>query len=146
YYELVTGELDKAVQAHQQVIETYPRHVADYINLGSLFGNQARYERAVEVTKQGLRLQPDSSGGYGNLAYFALALQHFDEARQVLYDAEARKLDDFTFHDARYALAFVDSDAAAMAEQQQWFSGKTEVEHFGLSLASATEAYGGHLS
>jgi hypothetical protein len=31
-----------------------------------------------------------------------------------------------------------------MAEQQQWFAGKPE-ENFGLSLASDTEAYAGHL-
>ena len=31
-----------------------------------------------------------------------------------------------------------------MVEQQQWFAGKPE-EHFGLSLASDTEAYAGHL-
>ncbi|MGA2647455.1 MAG: hypothetical protein ABSF15_22350 [Candidatus Sulfotelmatobacter sp.] len=32
-----------------------------------------------------------------------------------------------------------------MAEQQQWFAGKPEYENFGLSLASDTEAYVGHL-
>ena len=33
-----------------------------------------------------------------------------------------------------------------MAEQQQWFADKPEYENFGLSLASDTEAYAGHLS
>ena len=32
-----------------------------------------------------------------------------------------------------------------MAEQQQWFAGEPEFENFGLSLASDTEAYAGHL-
>jgi eukaryotic-like serine/threonine-protein kinase len=32
-----------------------------------------------------------------------------------------------------------------MAEQQQWFAGKPEHENFGISLASDTEAYAGHL-
>jgi eukaryotic-like serine/threonine-protein kinase len=32
-----------------------------------------------------------------------------------------------------------------MAEQQQWFAGSPDTEHFGLSLASDTEAYVGHL-
>jgi tetratricopeptide (TPR) repeat protein len=41
-------------------------------------------------------------------------------------------------------LAFFSSDSSAMAEQQQWFAGKPE-ETFGLSLASDTEAYAGHL-
>jgi len=32
-----------------------------------------------------------------------------------------------------------------MAEQQQWFAGQDEIENEGLSLASDTEAYDGHL-
>jgi eukaryotic-like serine/threonine-protein kinase len=49
-----------------------------------------------------------------------------------------------SFDLALYALAFLGADSAAMAEQQQWFAGKPE-ENMGLSLASFTEAYGGHL-
>ena len=83
---------------------------------------------------------------YENLANYALALQRFDEARQIIHEAQARKLDDFLFHNALYALAFLGADSAAMAEQQQWFAGKPEYENFGLALASDTEAYGGHLA
>jgi tetratricopeptide (TPR) repeat protein len=81
---------------------------------------------------------------YGNLANYALALHRFDEARQSIHDAQARKLDDLVLHSALYALAFLGADSAAMAEQQQWFAGKPE-ENSGLALASDTEAYGGHL-
>jgi tetratricopeptide (TPR) repeat protein len=45
---------------------------------------------------------------------------------------------------AKYALAFLRADSQAMAEQDQWFAGKPE-ENGGLSLASDTEAYAGHL-
>ena len=31
---------------------------------------------------------------YGNLADYNLALQRFDEARQIIHEAQARKLDD----------------------------------------------------
>jgi hypothetical protein len=72
-------------------------------------------------------------------------LQRFEEARQVIHEVQARKLDDFVVHNALYALAFLGSDSAAMAEQQQWFAGDPE-ENFGLALASDTEAYGGHLA
>ncbi len=71
-------------------------------------------------------------------------MQRFDETRQIIHEAQARKLDDFILHIDLYALAFLGSDSAAMAEQQQWFAGKPE-ENFGLALASDTEAYAGHL-
>jgi tetratricopeptide (TPR) repeat protein len=71
-------------------------------------------------------------------------LQRFDGARQVIREAQARKLDNVILHNALYALAFLGADSAAMAEQQQWYAGKSE-ENFGLALASDTEAHGGHL-
>ena len=72
------------------------------------------------------------------------ALQRFGEARQIIRDAQARKLDNAILHNALYALAFLGSDFAAMAEQQQWFAGKPE-ESWGLALASDTDGYFGHL-
>jgi len=112
--------------------------------LGLVYSDLGQYEKAAEVTRQVLRLAPDRVAGYGNLANCTLALQRFDETRQVIHEAQARKLDNFVLHNALYGLAFVGSDSAAMAEQQQSFSGKPE-ENFGLALASDTEAYAGHV-
>jgi len=145
YYEQVTGELDKAAQTSQEAIESYPRDWAAYGNLGVVFSNRGQYEKAVEVTMQALRLAPDRSADYANLANYTFALQRFEEARQLIHEAQARKLDDFVLHNALYALAFLGSDPAAMGEQQQWFAGRPE-ENLGLALASDTEAYGGHLA
>ena len=44
---------------------------------------------------------------YDNLANYALALQRFDETRQIIHEAQARKLDDLILHIALYALAFI---------------------------------------
>jgi serine/threonine protein kinase/tetratricopeptide (TPR) repeat protein len=144
YYSNVTGEQDKAVQTFQETIESYPRVPGAYTNLGTVYGAQGLYEKAAEVTRQSLRLAPDSAGSYDNLANFTLALQRFDETRQSIHEAQARKLDDFILHNALYALAFLGTDSAAMVEQQEWFVGKPE-EKFGLALASDTEAYAGHV-
>jgi serine/threonine protein kinase/tetratricopeptide (TPR) repeat protein len=145
YYQNVTGELDKAAQTYQETIESYPRRAAAYGNLGLVYGAQGQYEKAAEITRQALRLAPDLVSHYGNLANCTLALQRFDETRQSSHEAQARKLDSFILHSALYALAFLGSDSAAMAEQQQWFAGKPDYENWGLALASDTEAYVGHV-
>jgi eukaryotic-like serine/threonine-protein kinase len=145
YYQNVTGELDKAAQAYQELIESYPRDYGAYSNLGVIFAPLGQYEKAVETTKQAARLAPDAVEIYENLANYNLALQHFDETRQLLRDLQARKMGDFAMHSTSYALAFLDGDAAAMAEQQRWLVGKPEYETYGLALASDTEAYMGHL-
>jgi hypothetical protein len=82
---------------------------------------------------------------HANLGNTFFALQRFDEARQTIHQALARKLESFVMHNALYALAFLKSDSQAMAEQQGWFSARPTVEHYGVSLASDTEAYAGHL-
>ena len=145
YYRNVTGELDKAAQTYEEEIESYPRESLAYNRLGLVFSTQGQYEKALEITRQGLRLAPDQVYFYANVANWALALQRFDEVRQVIHEAQARKQDNAIFHNALYALAFLGEDSTAMAEQQQWLASKPDYENWGLALASDTEAYGGHL-
>jgi serine/threonine protein kinase/tetratricopeptide (TPR) repeat protein len=145
YYQNVTGELEKAAEAYQQVIESYPRDYGAYSNLGVIFAPLGQYEKAAQTTKQAALLAPDAVEIYENLANYNLAMQRFDETRQLLRQLQSRKMDDFAMHSTSYALAFLDADAAAMAEQQRWLIGKPDYETFGLALASDTEAYVGHL-
>jgi len=145
YYQSVTGELDKATETHQQEIASYPRLATGYTNLGIVYASQGQYEKAAEMSRQAVQVAPDSVADYLNLANYAMALQRFDEARQSIHEVQARKLEAYVFHVQLYGLAFLGADSGAMAEQQQWFAGKPE-ENFGLSLASDTEAYGGHLN
>jgi eukaryotic-like serine/threonine-protein kinase len=145
YYSYGTGELDKAAQTFQEEMEIYPREDAAYVNLGLVYAAQGQYEKATEITRQVARFAPDAVSEYENLANYALALQRYDETRQVIDQAKARKVDDFILHNASYALAFVGADSAAMADQQRWFASKAEFENVGLALESDTEAYRGHL-
>jgi len=147
YYLSVTGELDKAAQTCQQQIESYPRDKGPHFDLSGVFASQGLYEKSRDAILESLRLAPDDPGPgpYVNLVNILLALQHFDEARQMIRQAQARKIDEYLLHSALYGLAFLGADSMAMTEQQQWFVGKPEYENFGLSLASDTEAYSGHL-
>ena len=145
YYSSVTGELDKGAQANQERIDNYPRDYAAYGDLGLVLAEQGQYEKAAEVARQGVRLAPDYVGLYDNLANYALALQRFDEARQTIQQAQARKLDNAILHSNLYALAFLGKDSGAMAEQQKWFLGEPNYENWGLALASDTEAYAGRV-
>jgi hypothetical protein len=132
--------LDKAAQAIQENIARYPRSCEAHSRLANVIAMQGQYEQAAENMRQCLPYV----FAYGNLANYSLALQRFDEARQVVREAQARKLDNVVIDIAVYALALLSSDPAAMAEQQQRFTGKPE-ENVGLALASDSEAYVGHL-
>jgi tetratricopeptide (TPR) repeat protein len=144
YYANVTDGVDKAEQTFLEGIQTYPRERGAHLGLAEVYLVQGQYEKASEAYRESLRLDPDIEAPYVDLAMNLLALQRFDEAQQIVQQAETRKLDNELVHEALYAVAFLRSDSQAMAEQQQWFTG-TPAENFGLSLASDTEAFAGHL-
>jgi DNA-binding winged helix-turn-helix (wHTH) protein/tetratricopeptide (TPR) repeat protein len=145
YYLIVTGELDKAAQTYQDEIASYPRDAVAYGHLSVVFNQLGQYEKSAEITRQALRIAPNEEVWYENLANCLISLQRLDEARQIIREAQTRKLDNAGLRNALYDLAFLAGDPAAMAEHQQWFTGKPE-ESFGLALASDTEAYVGHVS
>jgi len=143
YYLNVTGELDKAAEAYERWSSLYSRNKAPISTLGIVYALQGQYEKASETTRLALGVGP-SYGSYANLALYNLALQRFDDAQHFIDEAHGKKMDGLEIRSGIYALAFLRSDSAAMAEQQKWFTGKPE-ENYGLSLASDTEAYRGHL-
>ena len=145
YYFLATGELDKAVLANQQRVDTYPRDYDGYSTLGDAYSYLGQYQKAAEIQRKALPLAPPRGNIYNSLVRDTIALQHFDEAMQILRAEQARKLDHGYLHTLLYALGFLHSDQKAMEAQQQWFEGRSE-ENIGLALVSCTEAYGGHLS
>ncbi|HXY10251.1 MAG TPA: protein kinase [Terriglobales bacterium] len=144
YYSNVTGQQEKAAQTYEEAIQTYPRDYRLQLDLGNVYTSLGQWGKARAAYMESLRLAPDHAGASSDLANSLLALQRFDEARQILHQAEARKRDVYIHHNALYALGFLATDFLAMEEQRQWFASKPE-ENFGLSLASDTEAYVGHL-
>jgi tetratricopeptide (TPR) repeat protein len=142
YYLYVTGELEKAAQMLQEEIESYPRSNA-YFRLGWVYSWQGQFEKARDAYRQYTRLHPEVVTAHHSLSL--IALQQFDLARQVAHETQARMLDNSILHGVLYMLAFLGADSPAMAEEQQWFAGHPDRENVGLSLASDTEAYAGHL-
>jgi eukaryotic-like serine/threonine-protein kinase len=143
YYQTVTGEQEKAVATFQEYIENYPQISIAYFDLGIVYGVLGQYDKAFEVTRQAQRLSPDRVRVYVNLITWAMALQRFDDARQIIHDWQARTQDKVSFYDILYALAFLKSDTAAMAQQLQQLAGQHDYERY--VYAADTEGYGGHL-
>jgi tetratricopeptide (TPR) repeat protein/predicted Ser/Thr protein kinase len=140
YYRTVTGELEKAVRTFEELLSSYPRAPGSN-SLGIAYGALGQYAKAIEAIRRGQPTAPY----YGNLGNYLLASQRLDEAGRILREAQAQKFDGYLFHNALYALSFLGSNSAAMSEEQQWFTARPDVENFGLSLASDTEAYAGRL-
>ncbi len=146
YYRNVTGELEKAADAYQQMADSYPRGSSSYNNVGLVSAQLGRYEKAAEWTRKALLLDPDVPRYYENLTTYLLALQDFDEVRKVALAALARKIDTSELHLNLYDAAFAMGDGASMAEQRKWFAGHPDDASTALSLDSDTEAYSGQVA
>ena len=145
YYDLGTGDVQKAIQSYKQWVELYPRDDIAKGNLASEYFLVGDYEQAANFASQALQLDPGSVAWYENVATADIALMRLKEARYVLNLAASRKLEDSAIHTDVYALAFLQGDKNAMQREMEWSVGKAGGEDAMLALQADTEAYVGHL-
>jgi Flp pilus assembly protein TadD len=145
YYDLGTGDVQKAIQSYKQWVELYPRDDIAKGNLASEYFLIGDYEQAANFGSQALQLDPGSVAWYENVATADIALLRLKEARYILNLAAFRKLEDSAIHTDLYALAFLQDDSNAMQRETEWSAGKAGGEDAMLALQADTEAYAGHL-
>src|SRR6185369_9228171 len=117
YYRDATQDNDKALELARLWTATYPREAFAFNALGSALIRYGQFEQAAEPLRQAIRLDARFAPAYSNLAAVLMALGHYDESRQVLTDAAARKLDFIGARRVSYLLAFVQGDTATMAKE-----------------------------
>jgi eukaryotic-like serine/threonine-protein kinase len=145
YYQFVAGDLEKARQTCEVWSRTYPRdHSPRGYRLG-IYAGLGQYDRALEEARANLGLDPTSALGYGGLVMSYLALGRLDEARATAEEAIRRNVDSPFLRFDLYELAFLQNDAAAMAQQLAWAAGKPGAEDFLLAMEAHTTAYTGHV-
>ncbi|HZN06023.1 MAG TPA: protein kinase, partial [Pyrinomonadaceae bacterium] len=142
YYQIVTGELEKAIEAQEAYVRSYPREARGPGNLGNLYSITGQFEKAVTATNEALRLNPNTTIWPGNLAEALIGLNRFDEARDVCRRALSRKLDSTSIRERLYAVAFVSGDAQAMQEQSGWARGRTD-EYRAMYWLAQSSSFGG---
>ncbi len=145
YYQYVTGELEKAGQAYELWAKSYPRDMVPHGNLGVMYSTLGQYDKALAAFQEGQQLEP-TLFGYSNIAGTYVNLERPADARKLIEQAQANKLDGLVFRYTLYGLAFLRGDSAEMERQLAWAAGRPGEEDPMLSDQSDTEAYHGHLT
>jgi tetratricopeptide (TPR) repeat protein len=143
YYSYVTGEMDKSVQVFEVWTHTYPRDVVPHANLGALYYYLGDYDKAAAKMRDALALDPNNATCYLGLARASLALNRPDQVKEVLDEAQARKLESAFLSTNRYFLAFLRDDADEMQKLVTGATGRPGFEDVLLEQQSDTEAYHG---
>jgi serine/threonine protein kinase len=144
YYLLVTGELEKAIQAYEMWAKTYPRNGEPYGNLGVDYSHLGQYDKAVAASLEDLHLNPGSAAAFTNLVGLYAALDQLDNAKSKYKEAIEHKVNNPFLRGNRYGVAFLENDTVEMTQQIAATSGKPG-EDILLSFASDTEAFYGRL-
>jgi eukaryotic-like serine/threonine-protein kinase len=114
YYVVVTGEIDKAIQAWATIKSSYPRNGSAYTNLASSYEKLGKYEKALAEAQQAVKLSPNNGFAYGWLADCYMDLNRLDEAKRVLGEAQARGVKGDAFLVKAYVIAFLEKNPDEM--------------------------------
>jgi serine/threonine protein kinase/tetratricopeptide (TPR) repeat protein len=142
YYEMASGDLDKARQTFKLQAQNYPREETAPTNLGVIDVVLGDYDDALKQAQDAFKLNP-SGLNYSNLISSFITLNRFDEAKALAQDAQAKKLDSGYLRITIYQIALLQNDKTTMAQQVAWSVGKTGVEDVFLAMEADTAAYGG---
>jgi eukaryotic-like serine/threonine-protein kinase len=120
YFDIVTGELEKAMETYRLWADSYPnewRPLNTLANDALLLG---RYEEAIDASRQALKLNPDQAFNYEILASALLALNRVEEAKGVARQAVSHARDDGGLHLLLFAAAVLQSDQTTLEEERNW--------------------------
>ncbi len=142
YHRDVTRNLEQARQTLESWVQAYPRDLEPHGFLAA-FTTQGsgRYEKAVEEGLKALKIDPDYSIGYTNVAFAYIYLNRPSEAEALLRKASERKIESVDFSLCRYFIAFLRGDQAAMDKEMTRRQAKLESAGFFEHQEALTSAY-----
>ncbi len=144
YYSDTSRETDKAVEVLELWKQTYPRDYFPHVSLSFRYCESGQCDKAVEEASEAIRLNPNYANSYSSLGIALITLNRFAEAKDVIEQALARKIDKAYYHYGLYSIAFVQGDTAAMRRQIDLATGKP-YEYLALGWQAETSAFAGQL-
>ena len=142
YYELVTREVEKRVEAFDLWTRMYPRNGTPHNDLAVEYVDMGRFDQGLTEAQDAIRLGPYHYTGYEVLGMAYLGLNRFTDAKGVRDKQIADGSGDHWDHIDLYSIAALENDTASMQREVQWAKGKT-YEFFMLRAIAGMDAAAG---
>ncbi len=126
YYNIVTGETDKELEALELWRRTYPRDDIPSTNLAVGYEVTGKWQQALEEAQETMRLAPDSAFSYNALSAAYQGLNRLAESKAIREEEVQKKIDSAFDHSNLYVFAFLDGSAAGMQHEVEWAKGRQD--------------------
>jgi eukaryotic-like serine/threonine-protein kinase len=142
YYQTVTGEEDKEMEALELYGRTYPNDPIPPHNLAVGYEIEGDFTKAAEKEREALRLDPNSVAFYTILSWAYLGSNRPDEAQQLLQQGLARFPNADSLHWQSYFNALALGRTADAERELAWSKGKPLEYQFLRTQARAMQEQG----
>src|SRR6201996_9423667 len=88
YYQNVTGDMPKVVEALQESIQTYPTQIDNYINITAAYSALGDFTKALPFAQKAVQMQPEDSIAAENLLSAYIGLNRMNDARAEMDRAD----------------------------------------------------------
>jgi hypothetical protein len=146
YYDVVTGEQEKARVVLSQWVQTFPDDFIAHSTFAGCLLRLGQPDRSLAEAREAARLLP-SPWSYNAVIFGNIVTDRLVDARATFDEAAARKFDAPPMHVTRALLAFLEKDQPTMQEQWSWAVGnvgKPAAESLLLFARPSVETYYGH--
>ncbi len=143
-YYASAGDLEKSIETLELQIQTYPRDAVARNNQGARYSRLGQLEKALEQSQEAVRLNPNSSTLASVLATHLIELGRLREAKDVIEQAQARKIDAGWLHVHLYRIAFLEGDTAGMQRQLEWLRARSDEPSYLVASVITAETVGQH--
>jgi eukaryotic-like serine/threonine-protein kinase len=128
YHQIVTGNVNKAIEVLKLQLGTYPRKYKGSIDLAFAYGQLGEWDQALTEAREAHRQNPKFAGAYTQLATALIRLNRFEEAKSVLVEARQHNLESPHHRPLLYEIAFTNRDVGGIQEYLDW--ARTNREEF----------------
>ena len=112
YYSEVLMDFEKTLATYADWRQTYPRDNVPYDNAALVYSGMGQHDKARDLASEAMRQDGKDRYAYANLASAYLTLNRFDEAKSIVEQASALKLDSVGTHLVALDLAAIRGDWA----------------------------------
>jgi len=145
HYYADSDQLDKGIAALELYKQTYPRDSVPYTNLSLIYMKLGQFDNALQNARMGVQIDPDSVNGYTNMAQSYIALNRLDEAKAILNEALARKMNAPGIHGQLAYISWLQDDKATADRELDFMKTTPDSEMNVIGFRTGLAAYYGRL-